>query len=189
MKINDRPRQFLTASVIVLAGALAVAGCHSNSNHPDEKGAVTSSLNTNSLGSVNVSQDRDKGVITLSGNVTSDDQKTQAESLAKQSAPDYTIANEIGVRPTGIEGTAGAVASNLDSAIEDNFKASIKGHENLNDQSIHGKAKNGTLLLTGSVKTPQQKKEAESLAKKVPDVQQVVNELEVKADKHSTTNS
>jgi hyperosmotically inducible protein len=39
------------------------------------------------------------------------------------------------------------------------------------------------------VKTAKQKKEAEDLAKKVPNVQQVVNELEVKPGKHSTTNS
>jgi hyperosmotically inducible protein len=39
------------------------------------------------------------------------------------------------------------------------------------------------------VKTTGQKKEAESLAKKVPNVQQVVNELEVKPGKHSTATS
>ncbi len=50
-------------------------------------------------------------------------------------------------------------------------------------------AKNGTLVLKGSVKTAAQKKEAEHLAKKVPNVQQVVNEIEVKPGKHSTSNS
>jgi hyperosmotically inducible protein len=35
----------------------------------------------------------------------------------------------------------------------------------------------------------EQKKEAESLAKQVPNVQQVVNELEIKPKKHSTANS
>ena len=39
------------------------------------------------------------------------------------------------------------------------------------------------------MKTAKQKKEAEDLAKKVPNVQQVVNELEIKPDKHSTTAS
>ena len=84
---------------------------------------------------------------------------------------------------------AGAVASNLDSAIEDNFKAAIKAHENLNDQSIHASAKNGTLVIKGSVKTAAQKKEVSTLAKQVPNVQQVVNELEVKPGKHSTPTS
>jgi hyperosmotically inducible protein len=171
----------------VLAAALAFAGCQ-KATHPDEKSAVTNTLNSNNLSAVDVSQDREKGVMTLSGNLASQDQKNQAEALAKQAAPDYTIADEIGVRPPQ-EAKAGSVASDLDSAIEDNFKAEIKAHENLNDQSIRCSAKNGTLMLEGTVKTTAQKREAESLAKRVPNVQQVVNEIEVKPDKHSTTNS
>jgi len=170
----------------VLFCGLAIAGCHNQ--HPDEKAAVKDSLKNNSLGSVDVWQDRDKGVITLKGNVDSDAAKSQAESLAKQAAPDYTIADEIGVRPPGAN-DAGSVASKRDSAIEDNFEASIKEHKNLDDQSIHCSAKNGTLVLSGSVKTTAQKREAESLAKQVPDVQQVVNEIEVKPGKHSTATS
>jgi hyperosmotically inducible protein len=177
----------LLSSAAILAGALAIAGCDKPA-HPDEKSAVTDSLKNNNLNAVNVSQDREKGVMTLSGNLDSQDMKTQAENIAKQAAPDYTIADKIGVRPPGVS-TAGSVASNLDSAIEDNYKAMIKAHANLNDQSISGSAKNGTLVIKGSVKTVKQKKEAEDLAKKVPNVQQVVNEIEVKPGKHSTTNS
>jgi hyperosmotically inducible protein len=186
MKLDRSPRPLLLGAAILLGGAMAIAGC--NKSHPDEKSAVTNSLNGNSLNAVNVSQDRDKGVMTLSGNVDTADAKAQAESLAKGAAPDYTIANEIGVRPPQMA-NAGSVASNLDSAIEDNFKASIKAHENLNDQSISGSAKNGTLVIKGTVKTAAQKKEAGTLAKQVPNVQQVVNELEVKTGKHSTPNS
>jgi hyperosmotically inducible protein len=189
MKHIDKYRPFLLGSAAVLAGSLIIAGCQHQPAHADEKPAVSNSLNSNNLSSVSVSQDRDKGVMTLTGDVSSDDQKSQAENLARQAAPDYTVADEIGVRPVGDQSQAKAVDSNLDSGIEDNFKAEIKAHKSLDDQSIHAKAKNGTLVLTGSVKTPDQKKEAESLAKKVPNVQQVVNELEVKPNKHSTTNS
>ena len=186
MKLVHSPRPLLLGAVILLGGAMVIAGC--NNSHPDEKAQVTNSLKNNNLGSVDVSQDRDKGLMTLSGDVASADDKAQAESLAKQAAPDYTIANEIGVRPPQMA-NAGSVASNLDSAIEDNFKAAIKAHENLNDQSISGSAKNGTLKITGSVKTAAQKKEVNTLAKQVPNVQQVVNELEVKPGKHSTPSS
>ena len=186
MKLTHTHRHFLRSSAAILAGALIVAGCNKPA-HPDEKSQVNDALKNNNLSAVSVSQDRDKGVMTLKGDVPSEDQKNQAENVAKQAAPDYTVANEIGVRPPG-ENTAGSVASNLDSAIEDNYKAAIKAHANLNDQSIHASAKNGTLVLKGSVKTARQKKEAEDLAKKVPNVQQVVNEIEVKSDKHSTTN-
>ena len=183
-------RHFLLGSAAVVAATLATAGCQNVTSHPDEKQAVTTSLNNgNQRGSVNVSQDRDKGVIALTGNVASDYLKAQAESRAKQAAPDYAIANEIGVRPPGDESQAKSVDSSLDSAIEDNFKASIKAHTALDKQSIHFSAKNGTLILKGTVKTPEQKIEADKLAKQVPNVQEVVNEIEVKPTKHSTANS
>jgi hyperosmotically inducible protein len=179
----------MLGSIVVLAGCLAFLGCNNKPAHPDEKSAVTNSLSSNNLSDVNVSQDQQKGVMTLTGDVSSQDQKTQAETLAKQAAPDYTIADEVGVRPSGAESQAKSVASNLDSAIEDNFKAALKGHKNLDDQSIDYSAKNGTLVLKGTVKTERQKKEAGALAKQVPNVQQVVNEIEVKPGKHSTAGS
>lgn len=188
MKLSHSPRQVYFASATILAGVLALAGCHTHADHPDEKSAVTTSLNNNSLSAVSVSQDRDKGVMTLTGNVDSADKKTQAENLAKQAAPDYTIANEIGVRPPD-ESNAGAVSSNLDTGIEHDFKAAIKEHKNLDDQSIDYSAKNGTLVLKGSVKTAAQKHEAEQLAKQVPNVQSVVNEIKVDPKKHSTAAS
>ena len=188
MNTSISHRQLVWASATMLAGALALAGCQNRPAHPDEQSAVTTSLNNANLSAVSVSQDRDKGVMTLSGNVGTNDQKAQAENLAKQAAPDYTIADEIGVRPAG-DSAAGTVASNLDDAIEHNFKAALKEHKNLDDQSIHYSAKNGTLVLKGSVKTVAQKREAGNLAKQVPNVQQVVNEIKVEPKKHSTAAS
>ena len=98
MKLNYSPSSLLLAGAIVMGSAMVIAGCQ-NSSHPDEKSAVTNSLNSNNLSSIDVSQDRDKGVMTLKGNVASDNDRQQAEAIARQSAPDYTIANEIGVRP------------------------------------------------------------------------------------------
>jgi len=145
-------------------------------------------MTSNGLGVVKVSQDRDKGVLTLSGDVESADQKAQAEQVAKQTAPGYTISNEIGVRPIGAESQAKAVDSSLDDGIESNYKAALKAHKNLDDQSISYDAKNGTLVLKGSVKTRAQKGEADQIAKAIPNVREVVNEIEVKPDKHSTSN-
>jgi hyperosmotically inducible protein len=168
-----------------LAGGLMIAGCNSP-HYPDAKAAVNTSLSQSNLGGISVSQDREKGVMTLTGTVQSQDQKMQAESIAKNTAPTYTIADEIGVVPPNDSGVK-AANSDTDDAIEDNIKAEIKRHRNLDDQSISVKAKNGAVVLTGSVKTEAQKHEADQLAKKVPNVQQVVNELEVKPRKDSTS--
>src|ERR1700740_1072472 len=109
MKFSPANRYFVFGSATILAGAMAIGDCHSPA-HPDEKSAVTNSLSSNNLGKVSVSQDRDKGVMTLTGNLDSQDAKNQAETLAKQAAPDYTIADEIGVRPPETA-NAGSVAS------------------------------------------------------------------------------
>lgn len=170
-----------TFGVILMLGA-----CNNNAQHPDVKDAVDTAMTRHDLGVVKVSQDRDKGVLTLSGDVETPDKKSEAESVAKEAAPGYTVANEIGIRPVGVESQAKSVDSNLDDGIENNYKAAIKAHKNLDDQSIDYSAKNGTLVLKGSVKTAAQKKEAAMLAKNTPNVKEVVDELEVKPDKSST---
>lgn len=172
-------RGVITLTAATFAMLIALAACQTN-KHPDVKDAVNSALTQNNLGVVSVSQDREKGVITLKGDVDTQDQKDQAQQVATQAAPGYTIANELGVRPVGQESQAKSVDSNLDDAIESNFKASLKAHKDLDKQSISASAKNGTLVLKGHVKSHSQKAEAQQLAKAVPNVKEVVNEIEVR---------
>ena len=179
-------RASLTLLSAALGGMLLLAGCNRNAEHPDVKDTVDSAMTQHGLGVVKVSQDRDKGVLTLTCDVESSDQKSQAEQVAKQAAPDYVVANELGIRPIGAESQFKGIDSSLDNGIEDNFKAALKSNRNLDDQSISYKAKNGTLVLSGSVKTAAQKSEAMKLAKAVPNVKEVVNEIAVKPSKNST---
>ena len=167
---------FVVASLLILA----LAACNLGPKHPDVKYTVDTAMTRNNLGVVKVSQDQDKGVITLTGDVESEDQKAEATNVAAQAAPGYAISNELGVRPVGQEGQARAVDSIRDSAIEDNFKASLKAHKNLDDQHISYDAQNGTLVLKGSVKTSAERDEAQKLAKAVPNVREVVNEIQVR---------
>ncbi|MGB7556261.1 MAG: BON domain-containing protein [Candidatus Korobacteraceae bacterium] len=188
-KTSSAPRVWLAPLAAIFIGIFMLVGCNKQAQHPDVKDAVNSAMTQNGLGVVNVSQDRDKGVITLSGDVETPDKKAEAESLARQAAPGYAVADEIGIRPIGQESQAKSVDNSLDNAIEDNFKAELKAHKNLDDQSVHYSATNGTLVLKGSVKTAAQRAEANKLAKSVPNVKEVVNELKVEPDKHSTTAS
>lgn len=181
-------RIHMLVAIATLLAMLVFVACNRNDQHPDVKDAVDSAMTRNDLGVVKVSQDRDKGVLTLTGDVDSADKKQQATSVAQQAAPGYAISNELGVRPMGAESQAKSVDSSLDSAIQDNYKAALKAHKNLDDQSISYDAKNGTLVLKGSVKSQAQKKEATILAKNVPNVKEVVNEIEVKPGKSSTAN-
>jgi hyperosmotically inducible protein len=176
------PERFRAVWAVASASLLllALAACNQSPKHPDVKYKVDTAMTQNNLGVVKVDQDRDKGVITLTGDVENEDQKAQATNVAAQAAPGYAISNELGVRPIGQEGQAKAVDSNLDSAIEDNFKASLKAHKVLDEQHISYDAKNGTLVLKGSVKTPAERTEAQKLAKAVPNVKEVVNEIQVR---------
>lgn len=92
-------------NVIVASAALVAAtgflGCHSAS-HPDDQAAIYQALNQHDLASVQVSEDRGNGVITLKGIVGSNDGKARAEQLAQQAAPGYTIQNQLTVDNTGL---------------------------------------------------------------------------------------
>ena len=173
---------------LILAMALSVGalvGCTSQrANTPPAKDNVVNALKNQGMDNINVDEDRDKGVITLKGDVRNDDQRRQAAEIAQTAAPGRVISNQLAVRPAGEEGTAKKIDSNMDDAIEHSFKAEIAAHH-WDNQHIHFNAKNGVLTLTGDVDTAQQRAEAERVASKIDGVRQVVNELQVKGTKES----
>jgi len=167
--------------LVVLLLIVATLGCSKN-NAPAAKENVEQSLKQNGFTAVNVDEDRDKGVITLKGDVNSDEQKQRAGQVAQQAAPGKVVANELGVRPAGMESTAEKVQSNTDDAIEDHFKAVIAANH-WENQHIRFDAKNGVLTLKGDVDTAAQRIKVERAAAEIPGVQQVVNELTIKGKK------
>jgi len=89
------------------------------------------------------------------------------------------VANEVSVQPVGDESAAKNMASDLDDGIEKTYKAALIS-KGLDKQYIRFDAKNGVLTLKGSVKTPTQRAAAQQLAQTVPNVQQVLNEIDVR---------
>jgi hyperosmotically inducible periplasmic protein len=150
-----------------------------NTNDVSYKDAVKKALEQADLKDVTVDEDRDKNTITLGGTVHSENTKQQAAEVAKAAAGNRIIANEVAVRPVGTESEAKTISSNLDSGIEKNFKAALVS-KGLDRQHIRFDAKNGLLTLKGRVDTPEQRQEAQQIAARVPNVQQVLNEIEVK---------
>ena len=68
---------FLTIVMLIAVGILV--GCSGASKpSPDVSDSIRQSLDQAGLKSVSVTQDRDKGVVTLSGNVAADPEKAQA---------------------------------------------------------------------------------------------------------------
>ncbi len=172
-------------SVMLLAAMGSLAGCgNSDTKSPDVSGRIRTALDQAGLKDVSVSQDRDKGVVTLGGHVESDAAKSQAESVARSYANPQVVANQIAVLPPGLEKDAKAVNSDLDAGIEKNLDAILI--LNKMKDSVKYSVKNGVVTLTGDVISEGMRSEAGKLANGVPNVLQVVNSLQVKNQKAST---
>jgi hyperosmotically inducible periplasmic protein len=182
---GSRSASFLASAA--LAFTVAFTGC--SHGHPDNRMAVYNALSQNGLRSITVSQDRKAGTMTLSGIVGSDESKRKAEQLARQAAPEYSVLDRIQVQSAGLVGDIKEAQKDarLDSAIETHFKARLASHKNL--KGIQYSAYNQTLTLKGSVKTYKDRQEAEDLANKVPEVQHVVNQIQINGGKPSPANS
>src|SRR5438445_12270923 len=150
-----------------------------SANNASYKDNVKKALEQADLKDVTVEEDRDKNTITLGGTVHSENAKQQAAEVAKAAAGNRIIANEVAVRPVGAESESKTISSNLDGGIEKNFKAALVA-KGLDKQHIRFDAKNGVLTLKGRVDSPAQRQEAQQVAASVPNVQQVLNEIEVK---------
>jgi hyperosmotically inducible protein len=174
----------LRVLLVILAMTFAFA-CTNKAKAPDVSSSIRQALDQAGLRDVSVSQDRDKNVVTLNGNVATDNERTQAESIARSIAGTQVVANEIGVRPAGDESTAKKVDSELDKGIDKNLEAALLQRKL--DHDVRYDVKNGVVTLKGNVTSQSQRAAVEKVAAQVPNVKQVVNELEVKDQKATST--
>jgi hyperosmotically inducible periplasmic protein len=175
----------LCATMLALLGAGVLAGCSGTSASPDVSDSIRKSLDQAGFKGVSVSQDRDKGIVTLGGQVVSDGDKAQAETLAKSLAGSQVVADQIAVIPPGLEKEAKAVNSDLDQGIEKNLDAALIQSNLL--KSVKYEVKSGVVTLTGEVNSANKRARAEKVAAAVPNVQQVVNNLQIKDQKASSS--
>jgi hyperosmotically inducible protein len=167
-------------ALVAVAGLLASVACSSKTgDNVSYKDSVKQALQQAELTDVSVSEDRDKNTVTLAGTVHSDDAKAKAGDVAKGVAGGRIVVNEVSVQPVGAESDAKNIASNLDDAIEKNYKAALISN-GLDKQHIDYNAKNGVLILKGSVKTVAERQQAQTAAASIPNVQQVLNQIDVK---------
>ena len=176
----------LSVALFTLLAAGMLAGCSGpTTKSPDVSDSIRKSLDQAGLKGVAVSQDRDKGVVTLSGQVASENDKLQAESLAKSYAGTQVVADQIAVIPVGGENDARAVNSDLDKGIEKNLDAALI--QNKLHEHVKYEVKSGVVTLTGEVNSENKRALAEKVATGVPNVQQVVNDLQVKNQKATSS--
>ena len=169
---------------LILTSAASAAlflciACSSSADKVAYKDTVKKALEQAELTDVSVAEDREKNTLTLGGTVHSDDAKAKAADVAKASAGNRVVVNEVSVQPVGAESDAKSIASNVDAGIEKNYKAALISN-GLDKQHIDFDTKNGVLTLKGNVRTVAQRQEAQQLAASVPNVQQVLNQIDVK---------
>ena len=171
----------LSVSSAILALCSLSACNRAADKAPDVSNAVRQSLDQAGLKDVSVSQDRDKGVVTLGGHVATDDAKNQAESIAKTMAAGEVVANQVAVIPPGAESDAKTINSDLDKGIDKNLHAALISSRF--DSQVKYDVKNGVVTLKGDVDSQAKRAEVAKVAATVPNVNQVVNEVQVKGQK------
>jgi osmotically-inducible protein OsmY len=172
-------------AALALAAAVLLAGCSHGMRSPDVAGDIRKGLDQAGLKDVSVQQDRDKGVVTLGGHVASDAGKTQAEGIAGAAAGAEVVSDQIAVVPVGQESAARTMNSDLDKGIEQNLDAALI-QSKLRD-GVEFAVKNHVVTLTGQVDSQSRRRAVEGVAVSVPNVQQVVNELQVKNQKATSS--
>jgi len=177
--------QKLSLGLTILLVMGLAAGCSHNTKSPDVTASIRMALDGAGLKDVTVSDDRDKGVVTLGGHVASDADKTQAESLAKSDAGGQVVADQIEVTPPNAGNEADTINSDLDAGIKKNLHAELVKHR-LN-KAVRVDVKNGVVTLKGDVSSPAVRSQAEKIASSVPNVAQVVNEIDVKNRKATSS--
>jgi hyperosmotically inducible periplasmic protein len=87
----------------------------------------------------------------------------------------------------GGERDAKAVNSDLDKGIEQNLDAALI--QNKMHEAVKYEVKSGVVTLSGEVNSEDKRTRAGQVASRVPNVQQVVNDLQVKDQKASSSPS
>lgn len=163
----------------VVAALLVLGGCQQTGDRADVKNRVERSFEQAKLDNVNVDTDNENRVVRLQGEVNTEADKQRAEQLAQEAATGWTVANEIAVRP---EGEVGQRMEDVESAEDKAIRANLDAEftkSKLNESGIDYDVNNGVVTLSGNVENATQKQQAETIAKKVEHVEQVVNNIEI----------
>jgi hyperosmotically inducible protein len=117
------------------------------------------------------------GVVTLRGKVATDAEKRAAEEVAKGVDGVASVKNQLQVVPA----SARKVVDAKDDDLKTTVKARISREARLKGSDIDVRADNGVITLTGDVKDIVARVRASEIARGVPGVKAVKNELKEKS--------
>lgn len=119
----------------------------------------------------------ENGIVTFTGEVRDDAEKTRIQQLAKQLPGVRSVSNSITVVVTGAPTNPAT-----DSEISDKIRFTVKHDFSLSNEAknININANDGTVTISGTVKNEMEKMKIESLARSIPGVKNINNKLNIK---------
>ena len=126
---------------------------------------------------MDISVDTQKGMVSLRGKVASADQKRVAEEVAKTVDGVTSVRNDLQVVPASERKAVNAEDKDLKNSVQSRIKqdARLKGSD------IDVRVDSGVVTLTGDVKDLGARARASEVARSVPGVRSVKNELQEKS--------
>lgn len=124
-----------------------------------------------------ISVNTSKGVVTLNGFVSSQDQAERAVTLAKGVEGVKSVSDKLHVKDSTKSSVKGYAS---DTAITSEVKAKLLADDLVPSRNVKVETQDGWVQLSGTVKTKAQSDRAESVASAIEGVKSVKNDLTVK---------
>lgn len=135
-------------------------------------------LDDKAIQSSDISVKTNSGAVTLRGFVGSEAQRAQAMDVAKQVEGVKSVSNKLQVQ----QGKGSSVGGYVDdTAITSEVKAKLLADSIVPSRTIKVQTSEGTVLLSGTVKTEKQRAQAARVAAEVSGVKSVKNDIEIKS--------
>ena len=124
-----------------------------------------------------ISVNTSKGVVTLNGFVSSQDQAERAVTLAKGVEGVKSVSDKLHVKDSTKSSVKGYAS---DTAITSEVKAKLLADDLVPSRNVKVETQDGLVQLSGTVKTKAQSDRAESVASAIEGVKSVKNDLKTK---------
>lgn len=131
----------------------------------------------NTIKSTAISVVTEKGVVTLSGFVSSQAQAEQAVAVTRKVEGVQSVSDKLHVKDETTQSVKGYAD---DTAITSELKAKLLADDMVPSRHVKVATSDGVVQLSGSVKTQVQSARAESIAKAIDGVKSVKNDLVIK---------
>ncbi len=135
-------------------------------------------LKNQELQSQGIEVEVDSRTVTLKGNVETPLQRAALEQLAQSLAGSRTIGSNVGVRAATLGSPPGA-ANDIDARLPKEVEFALYKTDAFEIKTLKISCQGRIIRLAGSVRTLAEKLLAERVAREVPEVRGVVNDLEI----------